>query len=179
MGNLTLIELAQQAKDAIVNGIDADGNVVGAAVVPAFGGTSATEDFFTNEGAFNVYCFQIDGIDDVGAPTLPAMLINLTSTVAGEKVFGDEPKGVAIEWQFQINDFRGTITIGATTYTVYQACMIFTDRLMEVVKRLNFPTVELLNYTDAEPVDPGHAEDDDGFIYYGGATLYFEYVKEI
>lgn len=179
MSSITLIELAQQAKDAIVHGIDANGNVVAPAATPVYGGTSATEAFYSNEGGFNVYCFQLDGIDDVEAPTLPAMLINLTRTVASEKVFGDEPEGVALEWQFQINDFRGTITEDAVVYTNQQACMVWLDRLMEVIKRLNFPTVEILMYTDAEPVDPGHAEGDDGFLYYGGATLYFEYVKEI
>ena len=179
MTSTTLIELAQQAKDAIVHGIDANGNVVAAGVTPAYGGTTGSEDFVSNEGGFNVYCFQIDGWDEVQVPMLPAVLINLSRTVASEKVFGDEPEGVAIEWQFQVNDFKGTVTVSTVTYRNEQACMVWLDRLMEVLKRLNFPMVEVLNYTDAEPVEPGKAEGEDDFLYFSGGTLYFEYVKEI
>lgn len=187
MADTSEYDIANTAKNAIVNGIDANGNLVAEGTTPAYGGTSSGEDFYAQNASgsesFNVYSFQgEDDMHDTPVILTPCIFVTVEGHPASNQIFNQEVKAVTVTWYIQIGMFDGWVTPDSTQLKEAKAMMVWRNRIITLLDKMNFSGISLLEYGDTEPlgISPSDGEGDagDNMIWISGASKYMEYVED-
>jgi len=167
-------EMCEYLKDAIEDGIDANGSKVNPSVTPTYGGTSASEDF----AGMYIYVNQLNDTIRHNVVEMPCLMVDATIFSSQERMFDDEITGMNINISVFVTDTLGTLTIGEDEYTNMKVINIYVERLIEFLKRLRFTPVRLISRDVASPLDVGSFLQDNMLVFSGGASLTIEYIAK-
>ena len=182
MIDISEIYVLQNARDAVIHGVDVFGIIQPAGSSPTYGGYQTGEDFSVYYGSstspIGVYVPQLNDRDDMSDPLLPYVEITYDPHVASTTLLSREVLAGTIVWRVYVTDNRGYVVEGATTYKNDRAAMILRNRLFRMAETLPFNSVEVLEHGDAEPTQVYVHPDDDN-IFIAEVSMYLEYIDEI
>lgn len=178
------IDILETMRDAIVHGIDSNGNVVASGTTPDYGGNSSGEDFYIYvEGSqvslpvFSPMLYE-DHTHSNAADLVPFVEITFEPSVASRHTFGREVRAGLSTWSIVLGENEGYVNLNSTDYRNERACMILRDRLIRMAERMAFNDVILLERRDAEPTSVYEILEDRRF-YRADVSVYIEFWPEI
>lgn len=182
---LTEIQILEQARDAIIHGIDSNGLIVSASSTPSFGGYESGEDFYVYTGlntgkSINVYVpfLEDDTKFEENSYRKPYVEVTMDVHPAGDVTFNREVFACTVNWSIALGMNDGSVSYNAATYKNEKACLLLQNRLRRVMERHRWDSVELLKKGDAEPTGV-YMVPDDNRTFRADVSMYLEYWPEI